>query len=88
MPITTPPRAAADEGLDRVDRGQRVAGEATLGKGHDGKERALFARPKQVGQLPADLADPEQPAPVTVEDVVEVAPSASAWEALEDGDEG
>ena len=87
MAVRTPPQAAADEGLDRVDRGQRVAGEAALGKGHDGKERALFARPKRAGELPADLAGPEQPAPVTVEDVVEVAPSASAWEALEDGDE-
>jgi hypothetical protein len=86
MAIHTPPKAAADEGLGRVDRGQRVAGEAQLAKGHDGKERALFARPMQ-GELPPDTAGIGAAAPVTVEDVVEEAPSASAWEALEE-DEG
>ena len=83
MTTHTPPKAAADEGLGRVDRGQRVAGEAKLATGHDGKERALFARPMQ-GELPPDTAGIDSAAPVTVEDVVEEAPSASAWEAIED----
>lgn len=83
MATHTPPKAAADEGLGRVDRGQRVAKEAELTKGWDGKERARFARKKK-GELPPDTAGIDSAAPVTVESVVEAAPSASAWEAIED----
>jgi hypothetical protein len=83
MTKRTPPREAADEGLGRVDRGQRVAREAELTKGWDGKERARFVRRKQ-GELPPDTAGIDSAAPVTVESVVESPPSASAWEALED----
>ena len=83
MAVHTPPKAAADEGLGRVDRGQRVAGEAPLAKGHDGKERALFAHPKE-GELPPDTAGLGGASPITTESVVEATPSASAWEAIED----
>jgi hypothetical protein len=85
MAIHTPPKAAADQGLGRVDRGQRVAKEAELTKGRDGKERALFVHPKK-GELPPDTAGIDSATPVTVESVVESPPSASAWEALEDDD--
>jgi hypothetical protein len=85
MAIHTPPKAAADEGLGRVDRGQRVAGEAQLVQGHDGKQRAIFVRRKE-GELPPDTAGIDGATPVTVESVVESPPSASAWEALEDDD--
>ena len=77
MAVHTPPKAAADEGLDRVDRGQRVAGEARLTKGWDGKERAQFALPKH-GELPPDTAGIDSAAPVTVESVVESARQALA----------
>jgi hypothetical protein len=83
MAIHTPPKAAADEGLRGVDRGQRVAKEARLTKGHDGKERAEFTHRKQ-GELPPDTAGIDSAAPVTVESVVESTPSASSWEAIED----
>ncbi len=79
----TPPKAAADEGLGRVDRGQRVAKEAELTEGWDGKQRARFVRRKE-GELPPDTAGIDGSAPVTVESVVESPPSASAWEAIED----
>ncbi len=82
----TPPKAAADEGLDRVDRGQRVAREAELTQGWDGKERARFVRRKR-GELTPDTAGIDQSAPVTVESVVESPPSASSWEALEEDSE-
>jgi hypothetical protein len=85
MTTHTPPKAAADEGLGRVDRGERIASEARLVKGHDGKERAEFVHPKQ-GELPPDTAGIDQASPVTVESVVEAPPSASAWEAIEDDD--
>jgi hypothetical protein len=85
MTSRTPPRAAADEGLGRVDRGQRVAKEAELTKGSDGKERASFVHRKQ-GDLPPDTAGIDSAVPVTTESVVESPPSASAWEAIEDGD--
>jgi hypothetical protein len=83
MTIHTPPKAAADEGLGRVDRGERIATEARLVKGRDGRERAEFVHPKQ-GELPPDTAGIDGSAPVTVESVVESPPSASAWEAIED----
>ena len=83
MTVHTPPKAAADEGLGRVDRGQRVAKEAELTEGWDGKERARFVHRKE-GELPPDTAGIDQSAPVTVESVVESPPSASAWEAIED----
>lgn len=83
MTIHTPPKAAADEGLGRVDRGQRVADEAEITDGWDGKQRARFTHPKQ-GELPPDTAGIDPSAPVTVESVVESPPSASAWEAIED----
>jgi hypothetical protein len=83
MTVHTPPKAAADEGLGRVDRGQRVAKEAQLTKGWDGKERARFVR-KKTGELPPDTAGIDQASPVTVESAVESPPSASAWEAIED----
>jgi hypothetical protein len=86
MTARTPPQAAADQGLDRVDRGQRVAREAHLTDGHDGKERARFVRPK-TGELPADMAGAGAAAPRTVEDAVEAPPSASSWEAREEDDE-
>ena len=86
MTVRTPPKAAADEGLGRVDRGQRVAKEVELTKGWDGKERARFARPMH-GELPPDTAGIDDASPVTVESVVEEAPSASAWEAIEDDEE-
>jgi hypothetical protein len=79
----TPPRAAADEGLGRVDRGERILRESRLIQAHDGKERAIFVQPKK-GELPPDTAGIDSAAPVTVEDVVEAPPVASAWEALED----
>jgi hypothetical protein len=66
----------------RVARGHRVIDETRFGGCHDGKERAHFARPMR-GLLPADLQGAHGPAPATVEDVVEVADGASAWEALE-----
>lgn len=83
MTVHTPPRAAADEGLGRVDRGERIASESRFVKGHDGKERAEFVHPKQ-GELPPDTAGIDASTPVTVESVVEAPPSASAWEAIED----
>ena len=83
MASHTPPKAAADEGLGRVDRGQRVAKEARLRKGWDGKERAEFVHRKQ-GELPPDTAGIDSAAPVTVESVVETTPNASSWEAIED----
>jgi len=79
----TPPKAAADEGLGRVDRGERIARESRLIQTHDGKERAIFVQPKK-GELPPDTAGIDNAAPVTVEDVVEAPPVASAWEALEE----
>jgi hypothetical protein len=78
------PLPSADEGLDRVDRGQRVRRETVIGSCHDGKERAYFAMPMR-GVLPADMTNGDS-APVTVEDVVELAPTSSSWEALEDED--
>lgn len=83
MTAHTPPKAAADEGLDRVDRGERILKESQLIQTHDGKERAIFVQPKE-GELPPDTAGVDGPAPVTTEDVVQAPPSASAWEALED----
>ncbi|HEY1426597.1 MAG TPA: hypothetical protein VGF50_08000 [Caulobacteraceae bacterium] len=83
MTAHTPPKAAADEGLDRVDRGERILSESQLIEGHDGKQRAIFVQPKK-GELPPDVAGVDQAAPVTTEDVVQAPPSASAWEALED----
>ncbi|HEX3406678.1 MAG TPA: hypothetical protein VHS81_05530 [Caulobacteraceae bacterium] len=83
MAVHTPPKAAADEGLGRVDRGQRVAREARLTQGWDGKERAEFVHRKE-GELPPDTAGIDSAAPVTVESVVESTPSASSWEAIED----
>jgi hypothetical protein len=83
MTTHTPPKAAADEGLGRVDRGERIAAESRLVKSHDGKERAEFLLPKQ-GELPPDTAGIDGASPVTVESVVEAPSSASAWEAIED----
>ena len=83
MTIHTPPRAAADEGLGRVDRGERIASESQFVEGHDGKERLTFVHPKH-GELPPDTAGIDGATPVTVESVVEAPPSASAWEAIED----
>lgn len=87
MTSISPPPGSADEGLGKVDRGQRVIHEAELEEGPDGKERARFARHKQ-GLLPPDTDSVPSPTPVTVEDVTEVAADASAWEALEDEGEG
>lgn len=83
MTAHTPPKAAADEGLDRVDRGERILKESKLIQTHDGKERAIFVQPK-VGELPPDTAGIDQAAPVTTEDVVQAPPVASAWEAIEE----
>ncbi|HUZ13945.1 MAG TPA: hypothetical protein VMU93_13995 [Caulobacteraceae bacterium] len=83
MTVPNPPPGAADTDPGRVDRGQRIIDETELGDCHDGKERAHFAR-RRGGELPADMHGPGGAAPVTVEDVVEVAGAASAWEALED----
>jgi hypothetical protein len=79
MTSFSPPPGSADEGLGKVDRGQRVE------VGPDGKERARFARPK-VGLLPPDTDSRAGQSPVTVESVVEVAEDASVWEALEEED--
>ncbi|HEY1752464.1 MAG TPA: hypothetical protein VGG29_14490 [Caulobacteraceae bacterium] len=79
------PEHAADQGLGRVDRGQRVAGETRFADGHDGKERAHFVKRKE-GQLHADMTGGAGAAPVTTEDVVEAPDTASAWEAREDGE--
>ena len=87
MTSFSPPPGSADEGLGKVDRGQRVIREVQLEEGPDGKERAYFARPK-VGLLPPDTDGRAGQSPVTVESVVEVAPDASVWEALEDESEG
>jgi hypothetical protein len=76
------PQPAADQGLGRVDRGQRIADETHLADGHDGKERAHFVKPK-AGVLPADMHGGAGAAAVTTEDVVEAADTASAWEARE-----
>ena len=86
MTAHTPPKAAADEGQDRVDRGQRIARESQLIQTHDGKERAIFVQPKQ-GELPPDTAGVDGPSPVTTEDVVQAPPTASAWEAIEEDGE-
>jgi len=86
MTAINPPPGSADEGLGKVARGQRVREEVALERGHDGKERANFARPR-TGELPPDM-DTQGPAPVTVENVVDVDDAASAWEAIEDGDNG
>lgn len=83
MTTHTPPKAAADEGLDRVDRGERILKESQLIQTHDGKERAIFVQPKK-GELPPDTAGIDQAAPVTTEDVVQAPPVASAWEAIEE----
>jgi hypothetical protein len=83
MATHTPPKSAADEGLGRVDRGERILRESRLIQTHDGKERALFVLPKQ-GELPPDTAGIDNASPVTTEDVVEAPPVASAWEAIED----
>jgi len=78
------PDRSADAGLDRVDRGQRVAGETRMVEAHDGKERARFVWPVR-GALPADMNDGGATAtPATTEDVVETPPNASSWEAIED----
>jgi hypothetical protein len=78
------PDPSADEGLDKVDRGQRVVGETDLVYGRDGKERARHVRPKR-GDLPADMNDGGPTAtPKTTEDAVETPPRASSWEAIED----
>jgi hypothetical protein len=77
---------SADEGLTSVDRGQRVRRETIIGSCHDGKERAYFAMPMR-GVLPADMQGTSGgPASVTVEDVVELAPTSSAWEAIEEAE--
>lgn len=83
MTAHTPPKAAADEGLGRVDRGERILKESKLIQTHDGKERAIFVQPK-VGELPPDTAGIDQASPVTTEDVVQAPPVASAWEAIEE----
>ena len=87
MPRANPPLAAADKEPGRVDRGQRIARETQLRDGHDGKERAHFARPLTQGRLPADMTGNRKAMSITVEDVVEMVEGASAWEALEDDDE-
>jgi len=83
MAVHTPPRAAADQGLGRVDRGQRILKESRLIQTHDGKERAIFVQPKR-GELPPDTAGIDSASAVTVEDVVEAPSVASAWEAIEE----
>ncbi|MGH6958338.1 MAG: hypothetical protein ACREEW_16870 [Caulobacteraceae bacterium] len=84
MPVPNDPARSADAGLGKVDRGQRVARETEMGECHDGKERAHFAHPMH-GRLPADMHGAgATPSPITVEDVVEVTETASAWEAIED----
>ena len=88
MPRQQPPLAAADKEPGRVDRGQRVWRETQLQTGWDGKERAHFARPLKEGRLAADMTGHAGPAPITVEDVVEAPDTASAWEAIEEDDEG
>ena len=78
------PDKSADEGLNEVDRGHRVAGETDMINGRDGKERARFVRPKR-GDLPADMNDGgAKAAPATTEAVVETPPRASSLEAIED----
>jgi hypothetical protein len=84
MASQIPPYKSADEGLDKVDRGQRVAGETDMVYGKDGKARARFVRPKR-GDLPADMDDGgAKAAPVTTESVMQTPPRASSWEAIED----
>jgi hypothetical protein len=83
MRAVTPPPGSADEGLDKVDRGQRIRREVQIQTGHDGKERANFALPR-VRDLEPDTDSESETTPVTVESVVEVPETASAWEALEE----
>ncbi len=81
--MSNTPRHSADQGLDRVDRGQRVATREThFTDGHDGKERTRFVKPMD-RHLPQDMQGVSPGKPATVEDVVEPEPTASAWEALE-----
>ena len=81
----TEPGAGASPEADEaaVDRGQRVFRETRFETGADGKHVARFVRPVR-GMLPADVhgAPGETGAPATVEDVVEPADTASAWEAV------
>jgi hypothetical protein len=81
--MSNTPRNAADQGQDRVDRGQRVATREThFTEAHDGKERARFVGPVE-RPLPQDMQGVSPGKAPTVEDVAEPAPTASAWEALE-----
>jgi hypothetical protein len=77
------PETSRPVGQPRIDSGQRIAAETRIVRSHDGKEAVRFTRPVH-GKLPADIAGGRGPAPATVEDVVESAPSASVWEARDD----
>jgi hypothetical protein len=80
------PDTEAPDDADGVARGQRVRREMEVDTAHDGKERTRSAKPKRSGQLPADMTN-AAPAEPSVEDVVELEPGPSSWEAKADEEE-
>jgi hypothetical protein len=69
-----------------LGRGHRAADEGHIKTAPDGKLKVTAARPFS-GVLPEDMTSRRGPAPATMEDVVHVAETPSAWEAIEDDHE-